>query len=115
MGTPLFCTVTLNPCLDINCAVSELLPDDVMRITSRTVSPGGKGINVARFLAGAGDRALPVAIIAGDRGSLFLRLLREEGLKRVLGMRVAGETRENYNFFLPTERPSDSMMQARVF
>jgi fructose-1-phosphate kinase PfkB-like protein len=104
MGKPLFCTVTLNPCLDVNCTAPALLFDDIVRIGERTVSPGGKGINVARFLAGMGDRALPAGVVAGANGGLLLDLLRKEGLGKFLSLRVKGETRENYNFFLRTGR-----------
>jgi fructose-1-phosphate kinase PfkB-like protein len=104
MDDTLFYTVTPNPCLDINCTVQSLLKDDVSRIVDKNIMAGGKGYNVARFLHAAGSRVAAAGIIAGKNGSYHLRQLRCLGIKNLFSIRVPGEMRENYNFFLPTAR-----------
>ena len=63
-------TLTLNPCVD-----RTLWPDG--RIDWQS---GGKGVNVARVLAGLGVDCLAVAPAGGEGGALFSRLARQEGV-----------------------------------
>ena len=103
MKSPFFYAVTLNPCLDVNCYVRNLAFEDVIRIEKKTVLPGGKGFNVAKSLERLGDNVVSIGLKGGRNGVILFDLLGRAGLRKSVPVNVAGEIRENYNFFLPTD------------
>ena len=44
-------TVTLNPAIDQTVLVNDFTPNAVNRVEQMQMDPGGKGVNVASFLA----------------------------------------------------------------
>jgi fructose-bisphosphate aldolase, class II len=76
----LFVTVTPNPAWDVTYEVPVLVPGEVHRVHRRL---GGKGVNVARVLAGLGHQA--VAVLPGPEG-----LAAEAGLAPPAGHASAG-------------------------
>lgn len=87
-------TVTLNPSLDRTLAVSELLRGEVIRAEETLEDPGGKGVNVTRFLTAAGTPSVAVLPVGGSIGRGLLGLLDEQHIPhRAIG--VAGRTRAN--------------------
>jgi 1-phosphofructokinase family hexose kinase len=62
----LFITVTPNPAWDVTYEVPALVPGEVHRVTRVHRRLGGKGVNVARVLAGLGRDA--VAVMPGPDG-----------------------------------------------
>ena len=72
--------------LCLNAAVDKTVVVDDLRLRrlnrpARVVTlPGGKGINVARVLAGLGERPLVLGFTAGYTGDFIERGLREEGI-----------------------------------
>lgn len=97
-----FITIGLNPCLDVSCYVDELTYDDVIRIKKKKITPGGKAINVAKFLLGYGQQVIPFGISGGYNGIKFKKLLVSEKFPVDYLIETDAETRENYNFFLKT-------------
>jgi 1-phosphofructokinase family hexose kinase len=72
--------------------LDELRPGHVLRATAARVTPGGKGVNVARA---AGDLGLPAALLAfipGSGGPLLAGSIRAEGIE-LHGVPCAGEPR----------------------
>lgn len=93
-------TVSLNPCLDVNCYADDFRIDDIIRIKQKKVSAGGKAFNIARFLSGCNASTQAIGIIAGHNGKQFANLLKGSKISNLLLQELPGETRENYNFFL---------------
>ena len=89
-------TVTLNPALDRFYWVEKLQRDPETPLTRARRSralPGGKGINVALFLARLGVEALALGFAAGATGQTVLGKLREAGVFTDFIWLPAGETR----------------------
>jgi tagatose 6-phosphate kinase len=83
-------TVTLNTALDITYRVAALRPHATHRVTDVTERPGGKGLNVARVLAGLGHEVTVTGFAGGPTG----RLVRDRltGVTDAL-VTVSGATR----------------------
>lgn len=81
-----------NLTIDRTLALDELRPGHVLRASRAAVSPGGKGVNVARVTRSLGGGATLVAFLPGPTGEVVAGLLAEERLELV-GVRTAGEIR----------------------
>ena len=93
-------TVTPNPSLDRTVEIPSLRRGDVHRATSVRLDPGGKGVNVARVLAAAGEQTvalLPYGAGPGDR----LALLLEQAGVTTAGVPIAAATRTNLTLVEP--------------
>src|SRR5437879_6279804 len=73
-------TVTLNPCLDKSLFVPRNVPIETLRPARVVALAGGKGVNVARALAGLGEPALSLLPLGGHPGAETADLARREGL-----------------------------------
>ncbi|MFF0789411.1 1-phosphofructokinase [Streptomyces spiralis] len=87
-------TVTPNPSLDRTYEVPALDRGEVVRATGERVDPGGKGVNVSRAVAAAGQRTVAVLPLGGAPGALVAELLDAQGIE-VAPVPVAGATRSN--------------------
>lgn len=87
-------TVTLNPALDKEYTVPNLVFDDVMRMDEMRIDFGGKGFNVARMLKSVGKESVVLGFIGGHTGSVISQGLKDLGIKRDLIV-ISGETRTN--------------------
>ncbi|WP_311473689.1 1-phosphofructokinase family hexose kinase [uncultured Actinomyces sp.] len=89
-------TLTPNPSLDRTVSLpGELIRGGVNRLTGVTIEPGGKGLNVARVLVGAGQTV--TAVLPASTHDPLLRALdavAADGL-RVRPVAVAGSARIN--------------------
>src|SRR5258705_11863031 len=84
-------TVTLNPALDRELTVPELLFDDVLRATETRLDCGGKGFNVARMLAALGAESGALGFAGGPTGAMLRDRLAGPGIPTdFLG--IPGET-----------------------
>lgn len=87
-------TVTPNPSLDRTYEVPSLERGEVIRATGERMDPGGKGVNVSRAVAAAGQRTVAVLPLGGAPGALVADLLDAQGIE-VAPVPVAGATRSN--------------------
>ena len=88
-------TVTLNPAIDMTVGLAEPLARGSVNLAeSVTETPGGKGINVASFLADWGLGSSVTGLIGADNVGIFEGLFREKGLDDRF-VRVPGKTRTN--------------------
>lgn len=87
-------TVTLNPALDKEYCVSELLPNAVLRAYSVNLDYGGKGFNIARMLAAFGSDCIALGFVGGHTGEVLQTGLQGIGLRTDF-VQVSGETRTN--------------------
>ncbi len=73
-------TVTLTPALDKTVVIPDFRTDEVNRIQSLRLDPGGKGINVSKGLRALGVDSLATGILGGDTGRYIERSLHETGI-----------------------------------
>src|SRR6266571_3296249 len=85
-------TVTLNPCLDKSLFVERNVPIETLRAARAVDLAGGKGVNVARALAGLGEPAMALLPLGGHPGADVADLARQEGLD-VMTVPIEGRTR----------------------
>ncbi len=87
-------TVTLNPALDLETRIPELVPGDKLRCSPPRRDPGGGGINVARAVAILGGEATAAVAVGGPIGQDLLDRLQGPGV-RTAALPAPGDTREN--------------------
>ena len=91
-------TLTLNPAIDQSVAVPGFATGSVNRVLWEQSDPGGKGVNVASFLADLGSRiALSVAatgLLGRDNAGEFEHLFKSKGISDEF-VRIPGKTRVN--------------------
>jgi 1-phosphofructokinase family hexose kinase len=86
--------LTLNPALDRELRVPEIVFDDVLRATAQRVDCGGKGFNVSRALAGLGTESVALGLVGGFAGQQIAAGLSRLGIATDF-VEIAGETRTN--------------------
>jgi 1-phosphofructokinase family hexose kinase len=77
---------------DRTATIDELRPGEVLRFATATITPGGKGVNVARVSHAMGFPAVLVAMVPGRTGRAVVDLLGDEGLG-VVPVQTSGEVR----------------------
>ncbi len=85
-------TVTLNPALDQTVRVDHFRPDTVNYGQTMEFTAGGKGINVASFLADAGFAPGVTGFLGQDNADIFERFFARKGLEDHF-IRIPGSTR----------------------
>jgi len=88
--------VSLNPAIDRNYKVFGFVPGKLFRCENPVVSPGGKGVNVARIISLLGGRVSLLGFFAGNNGKYIVDNLVENKVK-VLPVFINGETRNSIN------------------
>jgi 1-phosphofructokinase family hexose kinase len=81
-----------NLTIDRTSSIAELRPGEVLRVSDVEVTPGGKGLNVARAARALGAPATLVAFVPGQTGRAAASLIREEGVA-LEAVPVGGEIR----------------------
>lgn len=98
--TEFFC-LCMSPALDATVTLPAWPSDgDVCKDVAETVSPGGKGLNVARWLAGRGARVTCGGLLGADNAVPFESELARGGIADAF-VRVPGETRRNEMIVTP--------------
>lgn len=85
-------TLTPNPSVDHTLEVDRLVRGEVLRVSATRAQAGGKGVNVARALRGAGVPTRAVLPVGGGGGAELVTLL---GDLPCVTVPIAGETRAN--------------------
>jgi 1-phosphofructokinase family hexose kinase len=81
-----------NLTIDRTATIADLRPGAVLRLDAVAVTPGGKGLNVARAARALGVPAALVAFLPGHTGRAAAALIAEEGIT-LQGIPVRGEIR----------------------
>jgi 1-phosphofructokinase family hexose kinase len=81
-----------NLTIDRTAVLGELRPGEVLRFDRVVVTPGGKGLNVARAARLLGHSALLVSFVPGHTGRAAAALIAEEGVE-LSGVPCGGELR----------------------
>jgi 1-phosphofructokinase family hexose kinase len=87
-------TVSLNPAIDQTARVPDFTAGAVNRVEWQQSDAGGKGVNVASFLADAGLRVVVTGILGEANKDPFVHLFEDKGIEDRF-VRVAGSTRVN--------------------
>lgn len=87
-------TVTFNPSLDRTMAFSSLVRGEVQRADSTIEDPGGKGVNVTRFVTARGGASVAVLPAGGPMGHALTSALDEAEIP-YRAIPIAGRTRAN--------------------
>lgn len=85
-------TVTINPAIDQTISIPNFTAGAVNRVQSARMDAGGKGINVASFLADFGQPATATGFLGADNDEIFRRLFERKGIEDRC-VRIAGQTR----------------------
>ncbi len=89
---PSVVTVTLNPAIDQTVRVAGFAAGQVNRVAQSRADAGGKGVNVACFLADLGVDVAATGFLGHDNIALFERLFEQKGVKDRF-VTLAGSTR----------------------
>src|SRR3954447_17951051 len=81
-----------NLTLDRTSTIPELRPGEVLRLADVVVTPGGKGLNVARAALALGAPAVLVAFVPGHTGRAVAAMIADEGVE-LQRVPAAGEIR----------------------
>jgi 1-phosphofructokinase len=87
-------TVTLNPAIDQTVRVDDFAPNRVNRAQAMQFDAGGKGVNVASFLADYGLEVTATGFLGDANPQLFEVLFRSKGIADHFA-RLPGYTRTN--------------------
>lgn len=85
-------TVTINPAIDQTISIPNFTAGAVNRVQSFQMDAGGKGINVASFLADFGQPATVTGFLGADNDLIFRRLFERKNIEDRC-VRIAGQTR----------------------
>ena len=85
-------TVTANPAVDQTVWIPGFRAGEVNRVRRQEVTAGGKGVNVAAFLAAFGIETLATGFLGTSNAGLFEDFLAERGIEERF-VRVHGTTR----------------------
>lgn len=88
-------TVTLNPAVDKNFLLPNLVIGQVNRVRSAVNIPGGKGINVARIIRQMRGEVIATGFLGGCAGNFIESTLKKSMECKFI--KVSGETRSNIN------------------
>lgn len=97
------CVVSLNPAIDAEWRVDDVLWEEKNIVHTQRRWPGGKGVNVARWLGSLGAKSELLLPLGGQTGREMISGLRAQGL-RARVIRLAGETRVNVVVTTPAGR-----------
>ena len=81
-----------NLTIDRTRSIAELRPGEVLRFERAVVTPGGKGVNVARVARELDARAVLIGFVAGHTGAAAAALLADEGID-LRPVTIGGEIR----------------------
>ncbi|MBE9160019.1 1-phosphofructokinase [Nodosilinea sp. LEGE 06152] len=87
-------TVTLNPAIDQTVSIPNFKADAVNRVAWKQDDAGGKGVNVASFLAEAGHRVSVSGFLGRENDALFKTLFHQKGIDDHV-VYLPGDTRIN--------------------
>ncbi|WP_201778109.1 1-phosphofructokinase [Thermanaerothrix daxensis] len=87
-------TVTLNPAIDQTLYVDHFQINAVNRMRSMHLDPGGKGVNVASYLADYGLRVAVTGFLGSDNAAIFEQWFARKGILNRF-IYIPGRTRTN--------------------
>lgn len=89
-------TLTLNPCVDVATSAPHVVPTHKLRCEPPVRTPGGGGVQVARYLHRLGYEVLAMHTAGGHAGAQLQALLDLEGVPHC-AVPIAQDTRESWH------------------
>lgn len=93
-------TVTMNPAIDQTAETDWLTPGGIHRLKNIVRDAGGKGINVAKTIAGLGGRVIATGFLGGMAGQEMEHLLERLPIQTDFVL-INGNTRTNLKIISP--------------
>ena len=90
-------TVCMSPCLDVTIELDALNVGQTNVVKNRSVSFGGKGINVAVGVSRLGEEVFATGLMYNENGYAFENALHKEGVNFTFVWNK-GRVRENLKF-----------------
>ena len=87
-------TITLNPAIDQTVSIDDFKIDQVNRVSKIQNDPGGKGINVAAYLAASGLKVGASGFLGENNPSLFQNIFEKININDMF-VYISGDTRTN--------------------
>lgn len=100
---PKITTLTLNPAIDLTISVPNFRIGRVNRALSSQADPGGKGVNVASFLADYGFEVTVTGLLGAENDQIFRRLFEQKGIIDRF-VRVTGGARPSIKVIDPSNQ-----------
>jgi 1-phosphofructokinase len=97
---PFVVTLTPNPSLDRTFLIAGLRRGQVLRASSTSLVPSGKGVNVSRVVAANGRSTVAVLPIGGHDGDHLVEALTADGIPLRI-VRITGRIRSNVTVLEP--------------
>ena len=91
-------TLTVNPTIDVNTQVEQVIPDKKLRCERPRREPGGGGLNVSRAIHRLGGSSKALFMAGGPTGEMLDQLVEDEGVD-YQSRPIGGWTRENLIVF----------------
>jgi 1-phosphofructokinase len=106
MEDPPVVTITLNPAIDQTLSIPDFAAGRVNRVASSLSHAGGKGVNVACFLADLGTEVVATGFLGADNAEIFEDAFAR---RRIVDrfVRVAGSTRVGIKIVDDRSRTTD--------
>jgi tagatose 6-phosphate kinase len=107
-------TVTLNASIDKRYVVDNFQPGSVYRVKECTYSAGGKGLNVSRVAAIAGEEVLATGFVGGHAGNYIEEELMGQDIKSDF-VHVNGESRSCINIYDEANHTQTEFLEPGVY
>jgi len=108
-------TVTLNPAIDQTLSIPDFAVGQVNRVEWEQADPGGKGVNVAAFLAGFGIPVSVTGFLGSENAEIFRAFFKDKGIADRF-VTVPGRTRANVKILdRPNKRITDINLPGLAF
>ena len=94
-------TLTMNPAVDMNTKIQNVVAERKLRCEEPRYEPGGGGINVSRAIHRLGSESCAVYCSGGSFGTLLCNLLESENIS-TRSVEVEEQTRLNVSVYEET-------------
>ena len=107
-------TVTLNAAIDKRYVVDHVQIGKVNRVKECTYSAGGKGLNVSRVAAIAGEKVTATGFVGGHAGEFIVEAIEGQKIKSDF-VKISGESRSCINIYDETTHTQTEFLEPGVF
>jgi len=107
-------TVTLNAAIDKRYVVEDFNPGSVCRVKECSYSAGGKGLNVSRVAAIAGEEVTATGFVGGHAGNYIVEVLEGQKINSDF-VHISGESRSCINIYDEVNHTQTEFLEPGVF
>ena len=107
-------TVTLNAAIDKRYVVDHYQVGSVNRVRECSYSAGGKGLNVSRVAAIAGEKVTATGFVGGHAGDFIIEVLEGQNIQSDF-VKISGESRSCINIYDEANHTQTEFLEPGVF